>query len=428
MAFLRKSIFIIAVLIPSFLFADEVLLKSGQKVEGKIIEQNDKYIKIDTGLGTAITYYMDEIDSGKALKSQSAPISNLTPDIVLPPAEVSTQVSPESNLPDVKGNVPAVNQAELTVANADNISSLTPPVLNPSQENSSQEVVKDSVTADAPSVKGRVQGLPFALENATFSIYMNTLELRQGKDFFADLEVLIFLFSPEGTSWENAQLHITPESTGNLPHVWKKWKVEGKGIPESKTYMSGYNLDLTFGAIKDGKIHGTIKLRIPDEEGSYVEGSFDAVVTNNTPQKSPKTVFMAGNGLTKALSGKSILWASLGGFGIALMVIACIALLIFPALCLQYIAKKTNRGEAWMAWMPIANLFLMCKIGDIRYTWLWLLLLAVIPILGWIAVMGLFAFIWYKIALALNKPGWWGILAIVPGVNMIAQGYLAFSE
>lgn len=50
-------------MIPTLVFADEVVLKSGQKVEGKITEQTDKYVKIDSGIGMAVTYYTDEIDS-----------------------------------------------------------------------------------------------------------------------------------------------------------------------------------------------------------------------------------------------------------------------------------------------------------------------------------------------------------------------------
>ena len=47
----------------SLVLASQVTLKSGQKIEGKIVEQTDKYVKIDSGIGTAITYYTDEIDS-----------------------------------------------------------------------------------------------------------------------------------------------------------------------------------------------------------------------------------------------------------------------------------------------------------------------------------------------------------------------------
>jgi len=38
-----------------------VILKSGQKIEGKVLEQTKKYIKLDFE-GTTVTYYQDEID------------------------------------------------------------------------------------------------------------------------------------------------------------------------------------------------------------------------------------------------------------------------------------------------------------------------------------------------------------------------------
>jgi len=49
--------------IPSLLWASEVILKSGQKIEGKIIEQTNKFVKIDSGIGVATTYYNDEIET-----------------------------------------------------------------------------------------------------------------------------------------------------------------------------------------------------------------------------------------------------------------------------------------------------------------------------------------------------------------------------
>ncbi len=54
----------------------EVVLKNGQKLEGEIVEQTNKYIKIDTGIGIPLTYYMDEIDTINGQKtsgSQSNP-------------------------------------------------------------------------------------------------------------------------------------------------------------------------------------------------------------------------------------------------------------------------------------------------------------------------------------------------------------------
>ena len=37
----------LALLIPTYALANEIILKSGQKLEGKIIEQTNKYIKFE---------------------------------------------------------------------------------------------------------------------------------------------------------------------------------------------------------------------------------------------------------------------------------------------------------------------------------------------------------------------------------------------
>jgi len=67
-----KLSLLIILLIPTWAFATEIILKSGEKVDGKIIEQTDKYIKIDSGIGMAVTYYNDEIDTvdGQNLRIQ----------------------------------------------------------------------------------------------------------------------------------------------------------------------------------------------------------------------------------------------------------------------------------------------------------------------------------------------------------------------
>lgn len=54
-------------------FSDTILLKSGQKVEGKIIENTGECVKIDF-LGVELTYYKDEIAS--VLNSDSSVVKN----------------------------------------------------------------------------------------------------------------------------------------------------------------------------------------------------------------------------------------------------------------------------------------------------------------------------------------------------------------
>lgn len=43
--------------ISSLAFAERIQLKSDKTVEGKIVERTDKYIKMDIGIGMAITYF-----------------------------------------------------------------------------------------------------------------------------------------------------------------------------------------------------------------------------------------------------------------------------------------------------------------------------------------------------------------------------------
>ena len=101
---------------------------------------------------------------------------------------------------------------------------------------------------------------------------------------------------------------------------------------------------------------------------------------------------------------------------------------LYFSFCLQLIAKLTNQEPAWLAWIPIANFFLMCKIASLSYLWLLVIPIFFVPFVGPFINLGFFGFLYYRIALARKKPGWIGILAIIPLVNLVIVGYLAFSE
>lgn len=114
------------------------------------------------------------------------------------------------------------------------------------------------------------------------------------------------------------------------------------------------------------------------------------------------------------------------------IIFICLLLYIYSAICLQIIAKKTGQHPAWMAWIPVANLFLMCKIGKLDYKWLLLLLVPFVPLIGTFfgPICALFwtAFAWYKIAIARGKEGWIGAITIIPVIGLFTMGYLAFSR
>jgi len=113
----------------------------------------------------------------------------------------------------------------------------------------------------------------------------------------------------------------------------------------------------------------------------------------------------------------------------ALVVLFVVFILyIYSSLCIMFIAKKTAKTPAWLSWIPIGNLFLLCKIAGITYWWLLLLLVYIVPIAGPLIFLAFCGYLWYKVALARKKPGWVGILWVIPLVNLVVMGYLAFSE
>ncbi len=111
--------------------------------------------------------------------------------------------------------------------------------------------------------------------------------------------------------------------------------------------------------------------------------------------------------------GQESFWAAYGIFWV-------IAYLYY-AICLMMIANKTNTPNSWLAWIPIANIYLMCKIAGKPGWWLILFFIPFVNI-----VIGVI--VWMKIAEARNKPSWLGILMLIPFVNIIIPGYLAFSQ
>lgn len=126
---------------------------------------------------------------------------------------------------------------------------------------------------------------------------------------------------------------------------------------------------------------------------------------------------MAGNAVTGDFSNTH----EQARIALAMMTAVCIIFYLFVSLCLQFIAIKTNTSDAWLAWIPIANLCLMCKIAKKPVWWL---LCFFVPILNIIIMI----LLWMGIAEARNKPSWLGVLMLLPVVNFFIPAYLAFSK
>ena len=113
--------------------------------------------------------------------------------------------------------------------------------------------------------------------------------------------------------------------------------------------------------------------------------------------------------------------STLNPMAFVVVLLIMLALYVYMSYSLMVIAKKTNTQPAWLAWVPIASIFLMLMVAKKS---LWWFILFFIPLANVVFAV----IVWMKISEAVGKPDWIGILMIVPIVNIFVPGYLAFSN
>ena len=117
----------------------------------------------------------------------------------------------------------------------------------------------------------------------------------------------------------------------------------------------------------------------------------------------------------------------LGAFAVVFALIS-IAFYIYHAIALMHIAQKTKTQNAWLAWIPIANLYLMTQIAKVPWWTFLAFILVIIPFIGPLAFMAVVVWWWWMIAERRKMPGWYGILTIIPIVNLVIIGIIAWKK
>ena len=120
-------------------------------------------------------------------------------------------------------------------------------------------------------------------------------------------------------------------------------------------------------------------------------------------------------------------FAALGAL-VFLYALVLLAVYVYSSLTLMIIANKTKTKKAWLAWIPIANIYLMTQIAKVPWWTMLFLLLVWIPFAGYALAIGLTIWYWWNISEARNLPGWLGILMAVPTVNLIVMGIIAWKD
>lgn len=132
--------------------------------------------------------------------------------------------------------------------------------------------------ADFAPAAGRLQGRDFRVEGAT--IENGILSLRQGADFFADRELMVFLFLDDREIPAGRTFDVGPEAAPSTltPQLHLKWRDDATQMPETNIVMNDYRMTLEFGEVVDRKLPGRIELTVPGQPATKVAGRFEADV------------------------------------------------------------------------------------------------------------------------------------------------------
>ncbi len=110
-----------------------------------------------------------------------------------------------------------------------------------------------------------------------------------------------------------------------------------------------------------------------------------------------------------------------GGILLIALVIG-LAVYLYVAFALMTLAKKMKIERPWLAFIPVANLYLMSKMAKMHW---WPVILTVGTLFSEISefftfALTIFAVIWmWKIFEEFKKPGWWAILMPIPFLSII---------
>jgi hypothetical protein len=105
---------------------------------------------------------------------------------------------------------------------------------------------------------------------------------------------------------------------------------------------------------------------------------------------------------------------------LAVILAATVGLYVYFSLCMYLIARKLNVPAAWTAWLPILQVWPF--LGSAGKS-LWWAILLLIPLVN--VFVGVF--LWMRITENLGRNSMLGVLMLLPVVNLVLLGVLAFS-
>jgi len=126
---------------------------------------------------------------------------------------------------------------------------------------------------------GKMHGIDFVPDKVELT--NGILKFRQGKEFFADVELSIFMLLSAGetVAGKSYRINSSDSATGfGNPQIHMDWKPKGEQVPKTGFNFENYAMVLEFGKAEDGAIPGRIYVCLTDASKSYLAGTFTVAV------------------------------------------------------------------------------------------------------------------------------------------------------
>jgi len=102
---------------------------------------------------------------------------------------------------------------------------------------------------------------------------------------------------------------------------------------------------------------------------------------------------------------------------------------IYGAIALMKIANRLGHNDiAWLAWIPIVNVYLVVKMSGAPMWSILLILAFIIPFLGGLVTLAAVIWWFWLISEKVGYPGWLSLLNIIPFGGLVLLGILAWGK
>jgi hypothetical protein len=160
------------------------------------------------------------------------------------------------------------------------------------------------------------------------------------------------------------------------------------------------------------------------EDGAVTYGDWDTDWDDweNDIETTYETDFEGSEEIATILGGAGAIF---GGIIAIFAIILSLGMYIYTSIALMKIAKRLNYENAWFAWIPILNMVLVLKMGDMNPL---LVLLILIPGLGGLALAIISIIALMKVCEKLGYDKLLALLVLIPIGNLILLGMLAWGK